>query len=67
MAINIASLAFLAPVWFFTTWPLANPVTPENMNWSSVMFVGVITISLIYYFMKARYTYIGPVALTKRE
>ncbi|PQE28242.1 amino acid permease protein [Rutstroemia sp. NJR-2017a WRK4] len=67
MAINIASLAFLAPIWFFTTWPLANPVTPENMNWSSVMFVGVITISLVYYFMKARYTYIAPVALTKRE
>jgi choline transport protein len=67
MAINIASLLFLIPIWFFTTWPLLNPVTPENMNWSSVMFAGTIIVSLVYYFTTARYTYVAPVVLTKRE
>ncbi|KAM3074423.1 hypothetical protein ACMFMG_002773 [Clarireedia jacksonii] len=67
MAINIGALLFLAPIWFFAFWPLTNPVTSENMNWSSVMFGGTIAVSLIYYFTKAKHTYVAPVVLTKRE
>ena len=30
LAINVAALMFLTPVWFFAFWPLATPVTAEN-------------------------------------
>lgn len=68
LLVNIASLLFLTPVWFFVLWPLATPVTPMNMNWASTMFGGVIIIALSYYFFKARHgQYVGPVVNVKRE
>jgi choline transport protein len=66
LAINIGSLLFLVPLWFFAFWPLATPVTAESMNWSSTMFGSVIIVALIYYFVSARHTYSGPVVLVKR-
>jgi len=67
MAINIAALIFLAPVWFFSFWPLATPVTAENMNWSSAMFGGTIVFALAYYYGWARYRYVRPVVQVKRD
>jgi choline transport protein len=67
LAINIAALLFLLPVWFFAFWPLATPVTPANMNWSSTMFGGTISFALVYYAVRARHQYVGPVLQVKRE
>ena len=67
LPINIASLLFITPIMFFDVWPLAIPVTPHNMNWSSTMFCGVLLIALIYYVVKARKVYTGPVVLVKRD
>ncbi|KAK8908822.1 hypothetical protein QC760_003170 [Botrytis cinerea] len=67
MAINIGALMFLTPFWFFAFWPLTLPVTLENMNWSSVMFVGAFSVSLVYYYFKARHVYKGPMILVKRN
>ena len=65
--INIMALVFLTPLWFFAFWPLSTPVTPQNMNWSSTMFAGVILFAMIWYFVKARHVYTGPVVLIKRD
>lgn len=67
MAINIASLCFLAPITFFSFWPLQTPVTAQNMNWSSVMFVATLTVALIYYYFKAKHVYTAPVLAMKRR
>jgi choline transport protein len=67
LAINIVSLLFLVPVWFFAFWPLATPVTPQNMNWSSTMFGGTISFALVYYAVRARHQYVGPVLYVKRD
>jgi choline transport protein len=67
LAINIGSLVFLTPVIFFLTWPLATPVTAAGMNWSSVMLVGVLTIAMIYYVVKGRKEYVGPVMYVRRQ
>lgn len=37
------------------------------MNWSSVIFVGVLVIAMVYYVIKGRDEYTGPVALVKRD
>ncbi|KAK0971669.1 hypothetical protein LTR54_017732 [Friedmanniomyces endolithicus] len=65
--INIAAFLFVLPLWFFTFWPLATPVLASTMNWSSVIFFGVLLIAMVYYVFKARHEYTGPVALIKRE
>ena len=67
MAINIASLLFLAPIWFFAFWALSTPVTAATMNWSSTMFGGTIIFALIYYAVRAKNQYVGPVLQVKRD
>ncbi|KUJ13159.1 amino acid transporter-like protein [Mollisia scopiformis] len=67
MGINICAILFLAPVWFFAFWPLAIPVNPTNMNWSSTMFGSIISIALVDYFVQARHQYVGPVVQVIRD
>lgn len=67
LVINIIALLYLTPVIFFLTWPLATPVTAAGMNWSSVMLVGVLLIALVYYIIKGRKEYVGPVKFVKRD
>ncbi|KAK4550795.1 hypothetical protein LTR36_000375 [Oleoguttula mirabilis] len=67
LPINIAALCFIAPLFFFEFWPLAQPVTTSNMNWSSAMFVGVMIVAGVYYAVFGRHVYTGPVVDTKRE
>ncbi|KAK5046045.1 hypothetical protein LTR84_008502 [Exophiala bonariae] len=67
LIVNIAALLFLTPLWFFAFWPLATPVTAETMNWSSTMFGGTLIFAMIYYVVKARHEYTGPVLQVKRD
>ncbi|KAF2102431.1 amino acid transporter-like protein [Rhizodiscina lignyota] len=67
LGINIVALLFITPLLFFDTWPLYRDVTAENLNWSPVMFVGVLLIAAFYYVVKARHQYTGPVVLVKRN
>jgi len=67
LVINVAALVFLTPLIFFLTWPLVTPVTATTMNWSSVMLCGILMIAAIYYVVKGRHEYIGPVVHVKRE
>ena len=67
LAINIIAVCFIIPLWFFAFWPTAVPVTPESMNWASVIFTGVLSIAIVYYIAKGRHEYDGPVALVKRD
>ena len=67
LAVNLGALVILLPLWFFAFWPLAIPVTVTTMNWSSVMFCGVIVFALIWYVVRARHEYTGPVVHVKRN
>jgi choline transport protein len=67
MAVNIGALVFLLPVAFFAFWPLTTPVTASTMNWSSVMFVGVMIVALVYYAVWGKNSYEGPVLKVKRS
>lgn len=46
---------------------IANISLSEEFNWSPVMFVGILSITAIYYFVKGRHEYEGPVVLVKRH
>ncbi|EKD05592.1 hypothetical protein A1Q2_00082 [Trichosporon asahii var. asahii CBS 8904] len=47
--------------------PTAIPVTPESMNYASVVFAGFSTIAAIWYLVNARKYYKGPVVLQARR
>jgi choline transport protein len=60
-------MLFVTTLWVFTFWPLYNHLTLSEMNWSSVIFSGVIAVAAIYYAIWGRHTYRGPVTLVKRD
>ncbi|KAK5125447.1 hypothetical protein LTR85_000556 [Meristemomyces frigidus] len=62
LPINIFALAYSAYLVVFVAFPTEVPVTLATMNWSPVMFVGVVLLALLYYVMYARKIYEGPVA-----
>ncbi|KAK7727621.1 hypothetical protein SLS63_007063 [Diaporthe eres] len=66
LAVNLLALAFLIPILFFYCWPLEQPVTALNLNWSSVAFCCVLLAALVHYVIKARHEYVGPVMRVKR-
>lgn len=59
------AILFLAITLIFSFFPLTRVVTLETMNWSSIMYAGVVLIALVYYFAYAKNIYTGPVALVK--
>lgn len=59
------SILVLAVVLLFSFFPLSKEVTPTDMNWSIVIFGGVVMISLSYYVLRARHVYKGPVTRVK--
>ena len=67
MAINMAAICFLLPLFVFIFFPIAIPVTLSTMNWGSVMYVGVMSFAAVYYFLYGRYSYIPPVVLVRRD
>ncbi|KAJ5772912.1 hypothetical protein N7457_007808 [Penicillium paradoxum] len=67
MAVNAGALAFLCPMFVFAFFPLSTNVTPETMNWSVAMYVGVVGSASIYYLARGRHHFIPPVALVHRD
>ncbi|KAL1865527.1 hypothetical protein Daus18300_007172 [Diaporthe australafricana] len=57
IAVTYASFAF-----FWSFWPIYYSPTPETMNWSVVMFGGVMSVAVVAYFVRGRKMYEGPVA-----
>jgi choline transport protein len=67
LVINSIGFLYSLQVFFWVPWPPqgGSALTLQNMNWASVMFAGVIFISLIYYAIWARHSYKGPVVLVR--
>lgn len=63
-AVNAFACIYLVVVFFFTFWPPATPVTPDTMNFSSLVMGFVAIMSALYYAIRARKTYTGPVVDT---
>ncbi|KAE8168394.1 amino acid/polyamine transporter I [Aspergillus tamarii] len=59
--VNTFAVVFMAIAVFFSFWPPMNNVSVESMNYSVVGMGGVILLSLLYYLVRARKVYKGPV------
>ncbi|KAG8161212.1 hypothetical protein KVR01_009476 [Diaporthe batatas] len=58
---NAFSCSYLLFVFFFSFWPATREVTPQTMNWAVLVFVAVISFSVLYYVTWARRVYSGPI------
>ncbi|KAE8352491.1 amino acid/polyamine transporter I [Aspergillus coremiiformis] len=61
IAINIFALVYMAIATFFGFWPPINDVNTQTMNYSVVGTVGTMLLSLLYYYVRARKVYSGPI------
>lgn len=66
LPVNIISLVFLSVFFVFAFFPVANNPDLPDMNWSIVMWGGVIVLSLVYYHVKGKYEYVGPVEYVRK-
>ena len=65
LPINIIALLFLTWIWIFLFFPQTTPPTLSTMNWNVLINGGVIVLAVIYYIVRGRHVYVGPVTLTK--
>ena len=59
--INIYAITYLIVAMIFTFFPPELPVTPKNMNYSSLVFGAAILFGLVFYAVRGRKVYHGPV------
>ncbi|KAF6840313.1 Choline transport protein 6 [Colletotrichum plurivorum] len=52
--LNVISLVWMVVVIVFSTFPSAMPVTPQNMNYSTVVMVGWLAFGVVYYYTFGR-------------
>ena len=66
LPLNIVSIVFLVFVFLFSFFPMGPKPTPAGMNWSIWMFGGTMIFSLVYYLVKGRNVYVGPVEYVRK-
>lgn len=57
---NVYACLYMVFVIFWSVWPPATPVTASTMNYSIVVTGGVIMLSIVWYFVRGRKEYRGP-------
>jgi len=60
LPLNILAAVYTTVTVVFSFFPVSVPVTAEGMNYSCVIFVGVILSGVVYYMVRGHKAYIGP-------
>lgn len=61
IALNSISMAWMILVMIFSTFPTTLPVTPQTMNYSSIVLVGWVGFGVLYYTTAARHKFKVPI------
>jgi choline transport protein len=59
--ITIIAIIYTVIGTFFSFWPYTPAVTPQNMNFSVLLYGAAVLFCVVYYFMFAKRVYKGPV------
>lgn len=59
--VNVVAVVWLIVAMFFSTWPNFYPVTETNMNYSTVVLAGWMTVGALIFLLKGRREYQIPV------
>ncbi|KAJ5163378.1 Amino acid/polyamine transporter I [Penicillium coprophilum] len=60
MAVNIVSLLYISVTVVFFCFPLVLPATVQNMNYTSVIVVGLMVLTASWWVLRGRRQYCGP-------
>jgi len=60
LPINVFAAGYTLLTVVLTFFPPSVPVTKESMNYSCVVYGGVVIFGLVYYVLRARENYVGP-------
>ncbi|KAJ5811222.1 Amino acid/polyamine transporter I [Penicillium robsamsonii] len=60
MVVNIISLVYIIVTVIFFCFPFVMPATVESMNYTSVITVGLMTLTALWWFVRGRTEYRGP-------
>lgn len=60
-AVNVFSMCFLAVSIVFSFFPPGIPVTLISMNWSILVFGGIVVLGWIFYTLRGHKNYNGPI------
>ncbi|KAF4925178.1 Choline transport protein [Colletotrichum viniferum] len=63
--LNVVSLVWMTVVIIFSTFPSAQPVMTQNMNYSTVVMAGWLVSGLCYYFARGHAKFEVPVVISK--
>ncbi|KAH0443871.1 amino acid transporter [Colletotrichum camelliae] len=63
--LNVFSLVWMTVVIIFSTFPSAQPVTAQNMNYSTVVMAGWLVSGLCYYFARGHAKFEVPVVISE--
>ncbi|KAK4216303.1 choline transport protein [Rhypophila decipiens] len=58
---NVVAILYSIVLLFWSFWPQTTPTTVETANWSILVFGGVVIFSVVWYFVRARHFFKGPI------
>ncbi|KAI1105608.1 putative GABA transporter [Jackrogersella minutella] len=58
---NIFACLYSAVLLFWSFWPQTVAPTPETFNWSILIFGAVVLFSVVWYILRARHSFKGPI------
>ncbi|KAF2198016.1 amino acid transporter [Delitschia confertaspora ATCC 74209] len=67
LPINIVSVLFLCLAFIMTFFPSAPRPDAEAMNWNILVFGCVVVFSVVYFFLRGRHRYAGPVEYVRKD
>lgn len=66
LPINIIAVVFLVFVWVFCFFPTGPKPTVTTMNWASLGYGSVLIFAVVYYLIRGRHVYVGPVEYVRK-
>ncbi|KAL7622854.1 polyamine transporter tpo5 [Parahypoxylon ruwenzoriense] len=58
---NVVACLYSILLLFWSFWPQTTPTTPENANWSVLVWGAVVIFSIVWYVVRARHYFKGPI------
>jgi len=67
IVVNAIAVCYLCLGVIFMLFPTMPNPSLIDMNWSCVIFFGLVIFSMVYYYLHGRHTYEGPVMYVKQQ
>jgi hypothetical protein len=67
LPVNIIAVLFLLLAYVMLFFPAAPHPNAAGMNWTILIYGSTIIFSLAYYYLYARYKYVGPVTYVRKD